>query len=191
MSSLTEAAAAAKEKMQQQNPSNAPGKPAAEMKRIPLSLPVQKLEVPEIPGYHLHWFRGTSARIQQAQRAGFEFVKPEEVKLNNLALGGDASKSGNSDMGDRVSVVAGDIDDQGQAVRLYLMKQPMEYYLQDKALLQQRNDSIADAMTAAFRDGSAAQGAGLAGERQEDVANRYVARSRTKIPELFRRKGPK
>lgn len=187
--SLQEKAAEAKAKMDKQNPSNSPEKPAAERQRIPLNLPVQKLEVPEIPGYHLRWFRGSAQRIMQAERAGFVFVRPDEVQLNSVSLGGDANHSGNTDMGDRVSVVAGDIDDQGQAVRLYLMKQKMEHYLEDKKLLDERNDSVADALTAAFRNGAPVAGA-APGERPDDLGNRYVSRERQpKIPDLFRRKG--
>jgi hypothetical protein len=38
------------------NPSNRSASP--ERKRIPMAVPVQKLSVPDIPGYHLHWFQG-------------------------------------------------------------------------------------------------------------------------------------
>lgn len=188
MSSLEETAAKAKDALTKSNPSNSPVKPTEARKRIPMSLPVQKLEVPEIPGFHLHWFRGTAARIQQAERAGFLFVRTDEVSINNLSLGGDATKTGNSDMGDRVSVTAGDTDDQGQAVRLYLMKQPSEYYLEDRKILQDRNDSIADALTASFKQGVPV-GPRAEGEQSDDVAARYVDRKRSKVPDLFRRKG--
>ena len=30
-------------------------------------------DLPEIPGYHLHWMRGTPSRISQALRAGYEW----------------------------------------------------------------------------------------------------------------------
>jgi len=190
MSSLQEkAATAAKDLLSKGNPSISPEKPLEARKRIPMSLPVQKLEVPEIPGFHLHWMRGTAARLQQAERAGYVFVRPEEVALNNVSLGGDATKTGNSDMGTRVSVVAGDTDDSGNAVRLYLMKQPVEYYLEDRKILQDRNDSIADALTASYRQGTV--GGAAQGETQEDLGNRYVDTRRTKMPELFRRKGVK
>lgn len=155
--------------------------------RIPLSVPVRKLEVPDIPGYFLRWFKGTPQRLAQAERAGFEFVKQEEVQLHNVSLGGDATWDGNTDMGSRVSVVeGGEVDGGGQAVRLYLMKQKMEYRLEDEALAQQRNDSIADALTAQYRAGRI--GAGQEGESPEDQAARYVG-NRTRVPELFRRKG--
>lgn len=173
--------------MQGSNPTAEAGK-KAERKRIPLTLPQAKLSVPEIPGFHLYWFRGTSQRLAQAHAAGYDWVRPEEVDINNTLLGGDASKTGSTDMGSRVSIAEGGdaADGSGNAIRLYLMKQPMEYYLEDQKLLQQRNDSIADTLTSAYRTG---QVGGLTdGERPEDIASRYVDPKRGKVPELFRRK---
>jgi len=173
-------------KMQRQNPSVAPGKPTGASARIPLSVPQRKLEVPEIPGYYLRWFRGTPARLAQAQRAGFTFVAQEEVQLNSVVVGGDASH-GNTDLGSRVSVVEGsEVDTAGQAVRLYLMKQKMEHYIEDAKLIQERNDGVAEALAGQYASG--AIGGRAQGESNEDVQHRYVDRSRTKIPELFRKK---
>jgi hypothetical protein len=155
--------------------------------RIPLSGPQRKLEVPKIPGYHLRWFRGTAQRLKQAEQAGFEYVSADEVQLSELSLGGDASKTGNTDMGSRVSVVeGGDVDIGGQAVRMYLMKQKLEHFREDAAILQERNDSIADTLTAAYRTGTV--GGKDQGETAEDLAQRYVDPKRTRVPELFRRK---
>lgn len=187
MSNLQERAAEARGKMEKSNPSTTTAKTVAERKRVPLSLPQSKLAVPEIPGYHTHWFRGTQARLQAAQAAFYEFVHPSEVDLNYVGVGGDAAKSGNSDLGDRVSILEGSEVENGQAVRLYLMKQKMEYYLEDRKILQDRNDSIADALTAAYRKG--AVGGRAEGETAEDAQRRYVDKSRTKVPDLFRKKG--
>lgn len=187
MSTLEEKAAAAKDKMIQANPSVVPGQAKGERKRIPMSLPIQKLQVPDIPGYHLHWMRGSAGRIQQAQNAGYEFVRPDEVALNNVGIGGDADKTGNTDMGDRVSVISGDTDEQNQAVRLYLMKQPMEFYLADQKIAQGRNDDIADTLTAGYRSGTV--GGTADGETRVDLGQRYVDPKRTKVPDLFKRKG--
>jgi len=187
MTDLTAAVAKAKETMQRENPSTTPGKTITERTRIPLSVPQRKLEVPDISGYYTRWFRGTPQRLAQAERAGFTFVTPDEIQLNNVSLGGDAKKDGNSDLGDRVSVVEGsEIDGGGQAVRMYLMKQKLEHYKEDAELSQKRNDSIADALTAAYRQGSV--GGAAPGERPEDQAARYVDKARSKVPDLFRRK---
>lgn len=189
MSKLDEAAAKAKEQMQGSNPSVSTGKTVGERVRIPLSVPQRKLEVPEIPGFHLRWFTGTPDRLAQAERAGFVFVAPEEVQLNSLSLGGDAKKDGNTDMGSRVSVVNGEVGGDGQATRLYLMKQPMEFYKEDQAILDKRNDGIAEALTTAYTRGQV--GGQDRGETAEDASLRYVDRKRSKVPDLFRKKSPR
>lgn len=188
MSTLEERAAEAKAKMQGSNPSAEGGKkPVAERQRIPLTLPVQKFAVPEIPGYHLHWFRGTPERLAQAERAGYEFVNEDEVDINSVQLGGDATKGGNTDLGTRVSVVAGGGDTEGgQPTRMYLMKQKMEWYVEDQKLLENRNDGVAEALTAAFRTGTV--GGKADGETSADMAQRYVDPKRARMPDLFRKK---
>lgn len=179
---LAEKAAAAKA-AQGVNPANKAGSEAqVKRARIPMSLPTLKTEVPDLPGYHLHWMSGTPQRLAQAQRAGYEFVQMEEIQLANVPLGGDALDQGSTDMGGRVSIVAGGVGEDGQASRLYLMKLKEEFWLEDQSRLQARNDSIADALTAGLT------GAGAQGESADDVQRRYVDRSRTVIPDLFKRK---
>ena len=178
----------AKAALERSNPSVIPGKAAGERKRIPLSVPQRKLEVPDIPGYFLRWFRGTPQRLGQAERAGFTFVVPDEVELNNVTMGGDASKNGNTDMGSKVSIIEGsEVDATGNAVRLYLMKQPLEFHAEDDAILEEKNDSIANALTQQYRKGMI--GGPDQGESPEDVAARYVDQKRTKVPGLFKKKG--
>lgn len=187
MSDLAAAALAAKEKMEKGNPTVLPGTSQAERKRIPLSVPQRKLEVPDIPGYHLRWFRGTAARLAQAQRAGYEFVRQHEVQLNSVVIGGDATKAGNASLGDFVSVIEGsEVDGQGQAVQMILMKQKMEHKLEDDAIINSRNDSVCDALVGQLQTGQVGTDRG---ETSEDRAARYVPRTQ-KIPELFRRKSP-
>ena len=169
------------------NPANETGQDAVstvQRRRIPMSLPQMRLEVPEgcCPGFHLHWFVGTPNRIQRAQDAGYEFVSRGEVFVNNKDLAGDVTQSGNTDLGDRVSIVDGDgtgVD--GQASRLYLMKIREEWYAEDQAILAKRNASIAQAIV---------QGAQRPKESLEtagDVGLRYLDK-RTQIPDLFKAK---
>ena len=161
------------------NPANPVGTPVATRKRIPMSLPMQKLQVPEMPGYHLHWMLGKPERLLQADRAGYEFVNAEEIDINSVAIGGDASHSGSTDMGTRVSVIAGgDIDGSGQPLRLYLMKQKSEWYEEDQNLLVEKSEAIADTLRA---------GITAAGESGADKAQRYVDKSRTQLPSLFKK----
>lgn len=180
----------AKKQMQDSNPSVVPGKASGERKRIPLSVPQRKLEVPGIPGFYLRWFRGTPQRLAQAERAGFEYVDEREIELNNLSLGGDATKAGNTDLGSRVSVIEGsETDGSGQAIRMYLMKQPLHLKKEDDDITQERNDSVAAALTAQYRDGTIGHGApGAPAEDASDVSARYVDKKRAKVPGLFQKK---
>jgi hypothetical protein len=166
------------------NPASAVSKTAAERRRIPMSVPVQKLEVPDLPGYHLHWFNGTAARIQRALDGGYEFVENRDIKINSVGLGGDSTLSGSTDMGGNVSVVAGsDIGHDGQPVRLVLMKIKQEWYEEDQKLIEDSNDRMATALRG-----------GMIGAEKDavgDAQQRYVDQTRTKIPDLFTKKRPR
>lgn len=156
----------------------------AERKRIPMSVPVQTLAAPEIPGYHLHWFNGTQARLQRAIDGGYEFVDQKEMMLNATGLGTNTTHSGNSDMGSRVSVVSGsEIGPDGQAIRMVLMKIKQEWYEEDQKLVEERNDKVAASLRGGTT-GSEMPGAG-------DLSQRYVDKSRTKLPDMFTKKQPK
>lgn len=169
------------ETTQKTNPANVAGKTVAERKRIPMSVPVQRLEAEEIHGYHLHWFQGTQERISRALDGGYEFVDPREMQINNVSLGGDSALSGNTDMGSRVSVVSGqELGKDGQPVRLVLMKIKQEWYEEDQKAAEQRSEQVARALTAGSF-GSEKDAAG-------DTVRRYVDKSRTSIPDLFKRK---
>jgi hypothetical protein len=149
-----------------------------ERKRIPMSTPVRKLEVPEIPGYHLHWFMNTSARVQRAIEGGYEFVDEREVRINSVALGGDSASSGNTDMGSRVTVLSGsELDTDGQPARLVLMKIKLEWYEEDQKLNEDRNERVAEAL----RGGTM----GAEKDASGDTRMRYVDKTRTAIPDLF------
>lgn len=185
--SLDQKAAAARQQMAQQNPATATRKTAGERKRVPFSAPVRKLEVPPIPGFYLYWVEGTPSEIARAQAAGFEFVDASEIPTNDVALAGDGLKSGSTDLGSRVSVVAGgEAGGDGQPVRLYLMKQKLEYYEEDQQLIADRNASVVEALTSQFQQGTV--GGRAEGETAEDVGKRYVRRDMTKIPDIFKPK---
>lgn len=166
------------------NPATPAGKDTAERKRIPMSVPVQRLSAPDVPGYHLHWFNGTPERLQRALDGGYEFVDEREMKINNVSLGGDTTRSGNTDMGSRVSVVSGEqIGKDGQPTRLILMKIKQEWYEEDQKLVEQRNELVAASLRG-----------GLLGAEKDvggDTKLRYVDKARTAIPELFTPKRPR
>ena len=152
------------------NPGNAPRKRVTEATRIPMNLPATKLAVPEIPGHYLYWFLGSN--IPRAQKAGYEFVTEDEVDVVNAGLADDASKSGSTDLGTRISVVAGGFSEgTTEPQRLYLMKLRSEWHDQDVLALEKVNDRVA----AALRGGQAMAGSGNAPEETPlDRASRYL-----------------
>lgn len=158
---------------QMMNPATAPEKAVEQRTRIPMSVPQQKLKVPEIPGFHLHWMLGTAERIAQAHRAGYVFVEQNEVDVVETGLANDALGNGGSDLGSQVSVVAGGTDGAGQPVRLILMKLKQEWWTEDQQALEAKSDALIDSLRAGRIDATSA------GESQSDRQKRYVDAHRT------------
>lgn len=148
----------------QVNPANPPAKQLDARSRIPMSLPIQKLAAPEIPGFHCHWMAGSGQRIQQALRAGYMFVEQDEVDLNTFGIAEGENDSGHQDLGSRVSVVAG-TDEKGGTQRLYLMKLPLNLWEADQKAMAERQEGIA----AQLRGDKGFTEAG------QDTSNRYVS----------------
>jgi hypothetical protein len=124
------------------NPANVPAVAKverAERMRVPMSLPRQKLEAPEIQGYHTHWFK--TSNVIAAQRGGYELVKDDEISLNQFGVGNDNTLSGNADLGTNVSIPSG-IDGIGKPENLILMKIKMEWWLKDQKTISTRNASV-------------------------------------------------
>lgn len=146
----------------------------------PMSVGQRRLEVPPIDGYHLHWFRGSSANLIRAQQAGYEFVDKDEVSLNDFDIAGVGDGNKGTDLGSRVSVISGDdVGQEGQAGRLYLMKCRQELYDYAQGLLAKQVDLTAEAL----RGGSI--GAGQGGESRTDTSKRYL--KEMKAPLLTRK----
>lgn len=94
----------------------------------------------EIPGYKLYGFNDDAGRIQDALDTGWEFVSPEEVGgVRNGVV------SGNTDLGDKVRWRVGKLEN-GEALYCYVMKIRQEWYDEDQAALQARNDAIDEAI---------------------------------------------
>lgn len=155
------------ERLASANPANAPARTKPDRERIPMSVPQQKLAVPEIPGYHLHWMKGTPDRLAQAQRAGYTFVGQDEVDLNTWGLADGPESDGHTDLGSRVSHISGLTDDGKEAGRLYLMKLPLEFWEADQAAIAARNEQVAATLRG---DRGFVEGAGA----DMDIRNRYV-----------------
>jgi hypothetical protein len=94
----------------------------------------------QIPGYHLHVFTDTGARIQEALDSGYEFVTPLEV-------GGVSENvvSRNGDLGERIRYLVNPRAE-GTEQYGYLMKQRLEWYEEDQAELQAKNNQIDNAI---------------------------------------------
>lgn len=90
----------------------------------------------QIPGYHLHVFTDAGGRIQQAMDNGYEFVRPDEV-------GGVSENviSRNGDLGERIRYLVNPRAD-GTDQYGYLMKIRQEWYEEDQAELQAKNNRI-------------------------------------------------
>lgn len=122
------------------NPANEPRKRAP---RVSLALQRARLQVPDLPGFHLYWFK--EENVPAAIDAYYDFVKRGELTLNPLGIGGTLDGDGNTDLGSNVSIVAG-TNSIGQPVRLILMKLPLEYHREDQKMIEQRNMSIMEAI---------------------------------------------
>jgi hypothetical protein len=90
----------------------------------------------QIPGYHLHIFTDTGGRIQEAVDSGYEFVTPTEV-------GGVSENvvSRNGDLGERIRYLVNPRAE-GTEQYGYLMKTRQEWYEEDQADLQAKNNRI-------------------------------------------------
>ena len=166
------------------NPANETGTQADSpaFQRVPMTSPTRKLEVPDLPGFKMYWFRSEPGRIQRALKAGYEFVKPEEVDINNFDLAGNLNNPGSTDMGDRVSVAAQDgVGENGQFMRLILMKIKIEWWTEDQEKYEAEK---VDPVVASLGAGSI--GAGEGGETPGDIRNRY--RKGAQLPDMFKKK---
>ncbi|CAB4131957.1 hypothetical protein UFOVP135_37 [uncultured Caudovirales phage] len=90
----------------------------------------------QIPGYHLHVFTDAGGRIQAAMDSGYEFVRPDEV-------GGVSENvvSRNGDLGERIRFLVNPRAE-GTEQYGYLMKIRQEWFEEDQAELQNKNNLI-------------------------------------------------
>lgn len=107
-------------------------------KRRPFGVPVSRLGVSQdIEGFHLRWVNDEPGRLHAAQESGYSFVEPEEV--------GRESKDGDS----RVKELVGVQRNEKDPMYAYLMKIPMEWYLED----QEHRNTAQDKFDEAIRKG--------------------------------------
>lgn len=145
----------------------------AEAGYIPMSIPRQRLAAPEIPGYHVHWFMGMPDRIHQAMQAGYSWVDQGEVELSDFDLAGDGRPIGGTDLGTRVSTVAGGLyEGTMQPQRLYLMKIPEWLWEKHQQAIGDVNENIAAALRGERPAFSSSPKDATAG-RGQDFSHRY------------------
>lgn len=147
--------------------------------RSPLSVPRAKLAVPEISGYHCHWFLNSEARLAAALQAGYEFVSKEETVVPNHSLAtGDEAATGGTDLGSRVTVISGSSVENGQAVRLVLMKIRQEWRTEDMKAREAQSDKLVEALRAG-KVADAMQASADLTNRYTGASNRNIFRKRT------------
>ena len=105
--------------------------------RVPMSVPRRKLQTPEIPGYHLHWF--LEENVFLAQQAFYEFVEMGELPIAQFNPATSLDVSGSLDLGTKVCIVGNKIGALGKPEMQYLMKLPLEYWSEDQRKLEELN----------------------------------------------------
>lgn len=115
-------------------------------RRIPMSTPRRKLEVPPgtCPGYVLYWF--LQSNIPAALDAGYDFVHRDEISINQTNPANSTDTSGNTDLGSQISVIGNKQGENGQPDRLVLMKIPEAWWREDRQLLDDKNAQIMEAI---------------------------------------------
>jgi hypothetical protein len=112
-------------------------------KRIPMSVPVRKLETPELPGFHLHWFK--EMNVPRALAAAYTAVTADEIPTGLVIAG---AVSGNADLGTNIRVIAG-VSEMNHPEYLVLMKLKQEYWDEDRKAIDAIN---AAKMSGIFRN---------------------------------------
>lgn len=103
----------------------------------------QKLAVyGDIPGFHMHIFNDIPGRIDEALSAGYTFVSPDEIGGTTVGV-----VDRNSALDDKVRFLVGN-DGNGNGLYGYLMKIRQEWFDEDQASLQNRNDGVDSAIRA-------------------------------------------
>jgi hypothetical protein len=86
-------------------------------------------------GFHPYWRNDMDGRVQEALANGYEFVHPDEIEEVNLRVGAQPMSA------DKVSRIVG-YTDKGDPITAYLMKIKKEWFEENQAFYQKRNDAI-------------------------------------------------
>lgn len=122
----------------------APAGPNRKRRRSRLDGGRMRLYVPEKdkdPNYHYGWVVDHRGKCEELIDMGYEFVNRKDVSH----IGDADVHNDNSDLGSRVSRVVG-IDEAGQPLRQYLMRQHMDFYNEDRAARRAEMDKVDEAL---------------------------------------------
>jgi hypothetical protein len=86
-------------------------------------------------GFHPYWRNDMDGRVQEALANGYEFVHPDEVEEVNLRITAQPMS------GDKVSRIVG-YTDKGDPIHAFLLKIKKEWFEENQAFYQKRNDAI-------------------------------------------------
>ena len=134
--------------------------------RVSLNAPTRRLEVPPIPGYHLHWF--LERNVPRALQGWYEFVTPDEVSTADRSIGGRTKGMKSEDLGGNRVTQIGGVNEQNQPEQLILMKIRQEMYFDEQRKIAQRNLSIIQQI---FHKKAPIM---AAGETEADYGKRYT-----------------
>ncbi len=123
----------------------APDRPNRDIKqrtdtRTPLGVNRQKLVLNALkdPDYSYRWVNDYGTRIQDAMNGGYEFVSAEKAGQ----IGVRDVVPTNTDLGTGVSMVV----ERGTGRRAFLMRIPMDLYLEDQKMKQSEVDKVDQAI---------------------------------------------
>jgi hypothetical protein len=102
-----------------------------------------------------HWFNDEAGRIERAQGAGYNFVKPEHA--SSLGRGALHQDGNDPESNARVSIIANRGD---PIIRAYLMEISEKYYKEDQAKKEEVNMKVDEALA-------------LGGKRGSELENEY------------------
>ena len=101
-------------------------------KRVPFGVARTKLDVEQtLDGYHMHWINDDPGRLSQAMAGDYSFVEPHEVGIESADS--------------KVMRLVG-VTESGSVQNAYLMKIPMEFYLEDQSVGQKSLNQIDEAI---------------------------------------------
>jgi hypothetical protein len=86
-------------------------------------------------GFHPYWRNDMDGRVQEALANGYTFVHPDEIEEVSLRITAEPMT------GDKVSRIVG-YTDKGDPIHAFLMKIKNEWFKENQAFYQKRNDAI-------------------------------------------------